>query len=166
MSILNLIRSRVTHICASKWDYHGSDNGLSPARRQPIIWTYCESVVWEITRVKSITKYHNFYFRNFIGKRRQKWRPFCLCKLTPVSAALDSHVSYKLATMCTALLMATVRFYCVIPLTHWGRDKMAAISQTTLSNAFSWIKMLEFRLGFRWSLFLRVQLIIIQHWFR
>ena len=25
-------------------------------------------------------------------------------------------------------------------LTHWGRDKMAAISQTTLSNAFSWIK--------------------------
>ena len=24
-------------------------------------------------------------------------------------------------------------------LTHWGRDKMAAISQTTLSIAFSWI---------------------------
>ena len=27
---------------------------------------------------------------------------------------------------------------------YWGRDKMAAISQTTLSNAFSWMKMLEF----------------------
>ena len=27
-------------------------------------------------------------------------------------------------------------------LTHWGRDKMAAVSQTTLSNAFSWMKML------------------------
>ena len=26
-------------------------------------------------------------------------------------------------------------------LTHWGRDKMAAISQTTFSNAFSWMKM-------------------------
>ena len=25
---------------------------------------------------------------------------------------------------------------------HWGRDKMAAISQTTLSNAFSWMKMI------------------------
>ena len=24
--------------------------------------------------------------------------------------------------------------------THWGRDKMDAISQTTLSNAFSWMK--------------------------
>ena len=29
-----------------------------------------------------------------------------------------------------------------IILTHWGRDKMAAISQTTLSIAFSWMKML------------------------
>ena len=27
-------------------------------------------------------------------------------------------------------------------LTHWGRDNMAAVSQTTLSNAFSWMKML------------------------
>ena len=50
-------------------------------------------------------------------------------------------------------------------LTHWGRDKMAAVSQTTLSNAFSWTKT-EFRFKFHWSLFLRVQLAIIQHWFR
>ena len=35
-----------------------------------------------------------------------------------------------------------------------------------LSNAFSWMKMLEFRLSFHWSLFLSVQLTIIQHWFR
>ena len=51
-------------------------------------------------------------------------------------------------------------------LTHWGRDKMDAISQTTFSSAFSWMKMFEFRLKFHWSLFLRVQLTIIQHWFR
>ena len=36
-------------------------------------------------------------------------------------------------------------------LTHWGRDKMAAISQTTLSNAFSWMKMLKFWLKFHCS---------------
>ena len=53
-----------------------------------------------------------------------------------------------------------------IKLTHWGRHKMAAVLQTTLSNAFSWMKMLEFRLRFHWSLFLRVQLTIIQHWIR
>ena len=51
-------------------------------------------------------------------------------------------------------------------LTHWGPDKMAAISQTTFSNVFSWMKMYEFRLRFHWSLFPRVQLTIFQHWFR
>ena len=51
-------------------------------------------------------------------------------------------------------------------LTHWGRDKMDAISQTPFSNVFSWIKMYEFRLRFHWSLFPRVQLTIFQHWFR
>ena len=30
-----------------------------------------------------------------------------------------------------------------VQLTHWGRDKMAAILQTTLSNAISWMKMLD-----------------------
>ena len=37
--------------------------------------------------------------------------------------------------------------------THWGRDKMDAISQTTFSSAFSWMKIFEFRLKFHWSLF-------------
>ena len=51
-------------------------------------------------------------------------------------------------------------------LTHWGRDKMAAILQTTFSNAFSWMKMHEFHLRFHWSLFLRLELTIFQHWFK
>ena len=33
-------------------------------------------------------------------------------------------------------------------LTHWGRDKMADIIQTTFSNAFSWMKMCEFDWNF------------------
>ena len=37
-----------------------------------------------------------------------------------------------------------------IPLTHWGRDKMAANFLTTVSNAFSWMKIYEFRLRFHW----------------
>ena len=49
-------------------------------------------------------------------------------------------------------------------LTHWGWDKMAAISQMTFSNAFSLMKMYEFRLRFHWSLFLRFELTIIQQW--
>ena len=50
-------------------------------------------------------------------------------------------------------------------LTHWGRDKMDAISQTTCSSAFSWMKMFDFLLKFHWSLFLRVKLTKFQHWF-
>ena len=38
-------------------------------------------------------------------------------------------------------------------LAHWGRDKMDAIFQITFLNAFSWMKMYEFRLKFHWSLF-------------
>ena len=51
-------------------------------------------------------------------------------------------------------------------LTHWGRDEMNNISQTTFSNLFSSMKMFEFRLKFHWSLFPRVQLTKFRHWFR
>ena len=51
-------------------------------------------------------------------------------------------------------------------LTHWVRDKMDAISQTTFSSAFSWMKIFEFRLKYHWSLFLKLQLTTFQHWFR
>ena len=46
-----------------------------------------------------------------------------------------------------------------IMLIHWGRDKMAAISQTTFSSAFP--KIYEFRWKFNWNLFLSVQLTIL-----
>ena len=36
----------------------------------------------------------------------------------------------------------------ITKLTHWGRDKMAAISQTTFSNAFSQMKMFKFQSKF------------------
>ena len=71
---------------------------------------------------------------------------------------------------CQAIAKANTGLSLIIPsetyLTHWGRDEMDAISQTTFSNVFSWMKSFEFRLKFHWSLFLRVQLTIFQHWFR
>ena len=51
-------------------------------------------------------------------------------------------------------------------LTHWGRDKMAAISQTTFSSAFSWMQTFEFWIKFHWDLFAKVQLTTWQHWFK
>ena len=53
-----------------------------------------------------------------------------------------------------------------VSLTHWDRDKIEAISQTTFSSASSCMKIFDFWFKFHWSLFLRVWLKIFQHWFR
>ena len=66
----------------------------------------------------------------------------------------------------TLFLLIQVSKIAKTALTHWGRDEMNNISQTTFSNVFSSMKMFEFRLKFHWSLFPRVQLTIFQHWFR
>ena len=49
-------------------------------------------------------------------------------------------------------------------ITHWDRDKIAAISQT-FSNAFPLMKFFEFRSRFHRSLFLRFELTIFLYWF-
>ena len=51
-------------------------------------------------------------------------------------------------------------------ISHFPLDKMAAISQPTYSSAFLWLKSFVFWFKLHWSLFLMVQLIIIQHWFK
>ena len=64
-------------------------------------------------------------------------------------------------------VFAHCRPFCLgYTVSHWGRDKIADIFQTTFTNVFSWMKMYEFRLKFHWSLFLRLQLTIVQYWFR
>ena len=39
---------RVTHICVSRLPITGSDNGLSPGRRQAVIWTNWNIVNWTL----------------------------------------------------------------------------------------------------------------------
>ena len=51
--------------------------------------------------------------------------------------------------LCPAQGLCAVTFLLVI-LTHWGRDKMGTVFNTTLSNAFSWMKIYQFRLWFHW----------------
>ena len=60
----------------------------------------------------------------------------------------------------------SVKYFWRIWVKTLGRDEMAAISQTTLSDAFSGMKMYEIRLRIHWSLFLRFELTIFNHWFR
>ena len=48
-------------------------------------------------------------------------------------------------------MSATRRQFCLSlnMLTHWGRDNIAAISQTTLLNAFSWTELSEPELRYK-----------------
>ena len=73
---------RVTHICVSKLTIIGSDNGLSPGRRQAIIWTNDGILlIWPLgTNFSEIlSEIHSFAFTKMHWKMSSaKWRPFCL----------------------------------------------------------------------------------------
>ena len=70
---VNLTRwGRVTHICVSKLTI-GSHNGLSPARRQAIIWTSAGILlIWPLGRNTSEFKKMNLKMSSV------KWQLFCL----------------------------------------------------------------------------------------
>ena len=73
---------RVTHICVGKWSIIGSDNGLSPGRRQAIIWTNAGMLLIEplgTTFSEFFIEILTFSFNQMRLKvSSAKWRPFCL----------------------------------------------------------------------------------------
>ena len=73
---------RVTHICVSKLNIIGSDNGLSPGRRQAIIWTNAGILLIgpSGTNFSKISiKIHILSFKKMHLKMSSgKWQPFCL----------------------------------------------------------------------------------------
>ena len=73
---------RVTHIRVSKLTIIGSDNGLSPGRRQAIIWNNARLLLIEPlgTNVSEISfEIQRFSFKKMpMNMSSVKWRPFCL----------------------------------------------------------------------------------------
>ena len=73
---------RVTHICISNLTIIGPDNGLSPGRRQAIIWTNAGILLIEPlwTNFSEISiEINTFSFKEMHLKMSSgKWRPFCL----------------------------------------------------------------------------------------
>ena len=69
------------------------------------------------------------------------------------SAVYRIKFAHSLVVLCFAVVLYHQH------LTHWGRDKMAVILQTS-SNVFSWMKMCKLRLRFHWGLLSRVQITI------
>ena len=72
----------VTHICVSKLAIIGSDNDLSPGRRQSIIWTNAGLLSKRPLGTKfseNLIKMHTFSLNNIHLKISSgKWRPFFL----------------------------------------------------------------------------------------
>ena len=80
ISSINLL-SQVTHVCASNWTIIGSDNGLSPDRRQAIIWTNAGILLIEPLGTnfsEILIEIQIFSFKKMRLKMSAKWRPFCL----------------------------------------------------------------------------------------
>ena len=73
---------RVTHICVDKLTIIGSDNGLSPRRRQAIIWTNAGILLNRSLRTnfsEISIRIQTFSFKKMHLKMSSaKWRPFCL----------------------------------------------------------------------------------------
>ena len=73
---------RVMHICVRDLTNIGSDNGLSPGRRQAIIWTNAGILLigpWGTNCSEILIDIHTFSFKRINFKMSSaKWRPFCL----------------------------------------------------------------------------------------
>ena len=73
---------RVTHICVSELTIIGSDNGLSPGRRQAIIWNNAGLLLIGPLRTnfsENLIEILTFSFTKMRLKvSSAKWRPFCL----------------------------------------------------------------------------------------
>ena len=73
---------RVTHICVGKLTIIGSDNGLSPGRRQAIIWTNDGILLigpLETNFSEILSEIQSFSFKKMHLKMLSgKWRPCCL----------------------------------------------------------------------------------------
>ena len=120
-----------------------------------------------LTAVKKPINMHGVYtFRlPFVTKDR--------CYMSPKIASVNTHGG-RVTHICVSKVGSDNWFRysgniwtdAGLLLTHWGRDEIDAILQTTVSRAFSWMKIYRFRIKFHWSLFPRVQWPIIQHWFR
>ena len=73
---------RVTHICVGKITIIGSDNGLSPGRRQAIIWTNVGILLIRPLGTnfsEILIGIQTFSFKKmYLKMSSAKWRPFCL----------------------------------------------------------------------------------------
>ena len=91
---------RVTHICVSKLTIIDSDNGLSPGRRQAIIWTNVGILLigpLGTNFSEMLIEIHTFSFKKIHLKMSSgKWRPFWLALNVLTGSVLILVMGYRL----------------------------------------------------------------------
>ena len=108
---------RVTHICVGKLSIIGSDNGLSPSRRQAIIWTNAGILLIGTlaTNFSEISiEIYTFSFKKMhLNMSSGKWWSFCLGLnvLNLCSFRLNLQVS-ELLMHCNYLKRVKCYWYC------------------------------------------------------
>ena len=82
ITLLTLTHRGRTHISISKINITGSDNGLSPGRRQAIVWTNAGILLigpLGTNFSEILIEIYTFLFKKMQLKMSSaKWRPFCL----------------------------------------------------------------------------------------
>ena len=105
-------------------------NATHPAFAKKLTFVFVTGIsYWKFYVVTTFRAFTRYYYRKRNGPRN--W----------------FHINKR--SMCST----HEAMFCLDLLIYWGRDKIDAISQTTLPKAFSGMKLLEFRFKFHWSLF-------------
>ena len=91
----------VMHICARKLTITGPGNGLSPGRRQTIIWTHAGILLTGPTNFSEISiEIHTFSFNKNVFEN-------VVCNITSISPRHQC-VKYRAPTHCTFLYEVTI----------------------------------------------------------
>ena len=125
---------RVMHICVVKLTIIGSDNGLSPGRRQAIIWTNAGilligplgtnfSEIWIGIQAFSFTKMH-------LKMSSAKWRPFCL-GLNVLSVFIGVLIWLSVCSTSVVGVLMGVDWALNGPLLWWAWHRLAPVETTT-----------------------------------
>ena len=129
---------RVTHICVGKLIIIGSDNGLSPGRRQAIIWTNAGILLighLGTNFSEILIEIRTFSFKKMRLKvSSAKWRPFCL-GLNVLNTISSAVVVMKLVLICPQRKVTTRYRECTGVFYYtWSYTVIKFIAQNTPQN--------------------------------
>ena len=115
---------RVTHICVGNLAIIGSDNGLSPGRRQAIIWSNAGILLngplgTNFSEI-SIGNQRFSFTKMHLNMSSKKWRPFCL-GLNVLSCPEEGSI---ISGSITLPARALIRIWAAILMPRWRPAKL------------------------------------------